>query len=99
MCKNKSNLVFGVNKKNFISYIIGIVVSILFICFYFIDTRNPWCIVSSSIGAGMFSAVLLAYLIDFNNEKVFCELFILRCENVYKSICGIAIWINAVHCI
>jgi len=69
MCKNKSNLVFGVNKKNFISYIIGIVVSILFICFYFIDTRNPWCIVSSSIGAGMFSAVLLAYLIDFNSEK------------------------------
>lgn len=50
-------------------YIVAGIVSIVLISLFFINSQNPWCIVSCSIGASGVCAVLLAIFIELANHK------------------------------
>lgn len=57
-----------IRKENLWIYIGGLIISIILLGLYFIDTDNPWCIMSCSIGASGVGAVILAALIENSNE-------------------------------
>lgn len=58
-----------IRKENLWIYIVGLIISIVLLGLYFIDTTNPLCIMSCSIGASGIGAVILAALIENSNEK------------------------------
>lgn len=58
-----------ISKRNLVIYILGLAISLLLLGLYFIAPDSPWCIVSCSIGASGIGAVVLAYFIEWSNEK------------------------------
>lgn len=54
-------------KKRWI-YLIGLLISVVMIGLYFIDSNNAWCVLSCSIGASLIGAVGLGWSIDWKNE-------------------------------
>ena len=63
-----------ISRRNLCIYIVGLAISIVLLGLYFIDTNNPWCIMSCSIGASGIGAVILAWLIeDSNNRRLASE--------------------------
>lgn len=58
-----------INKRNLWIYAIGLVLSLVLLGLYFINPQNPWCTISVSVGASGIGAVILAWLIEWSNEK------------------------------
>ncbi len=57
------------NKRNFWIYLIGFILSFLFLGLYFIAPQSPWCTISVSVGASGIGAVILAGFIEWSNKK------------------------------
>lgn len=62
-----------INKRNLWIYAIGLVLSLALLGLYFINPQNPWCTISVSVGASGIGAVILAWLIEWSNEKTRAE--------------------------
>ena len=62
-----------INKRNRIIYGLGLLISVLLLGLYFINPQNPWCTISVSVGASGIGAVILAWLIEWSNEKTRAE--------------------------
>lgn len=62
-----------INKRNLIIYGVGLLISVLLLGLYFINPQNPWCTISVSVGASGIGAVILAWLIEWSNEKTRAE--------------------------
>jgi len=67
-CINRFFIGIGNFIKN-IKYSIPLFFSIILIGLFFINKESPWCIVSCSIGASLFGAILLAYFIELSNNR------------------------------
>ena len=61
------------NKRNIIIYILGLLLSFALLGLYFINPQNPWCTIFVSVGASGIGAVILAWLIEWSNEKTRAE--------------------------
>lgn len=61
--------ILGVSKGNFWIYIVGLVISFLFIGLYFINPENAFLTVLMSVGASLVGAIVLAYFVDYFNCK------------------------------
>lgn len=56
-------------KKHSTIYIIGLIISVILIGLYFINTSNAFCILSCSTGASLIGAVALAFFLEISDKK------------------------------
>lgn len=56
-------------KKHSTIYIIGLIISVILIGLYFINTSNAFCILSCSIGASLIGAVALAFFLELSDKN------------------------------
>lgn len=61
--------ILGIQKGNFITYLISMIISIILCSLYFINPTLPVFVLCSSIGASGIGAVILAYFLDLVSSK------------------------------
>lgn len=80
--------ILGINKTDFMIYLIFFIISIVAIALYFFK-QNTFSNVTMSFGCSMLGAVLLAYFLALNNERMAIQNKILQHNKLLIDIYGL----------